>query len=219
MSAGGAGCAGGRSRSRAAVLAPALVLLVAVVVAIAACSRGDGGYRVTAEFVNAGQLVKGNEVRVAGSVGRHRRGHRRSPERARPRSRSRSTTTTRRCGAARRRSSSRARCPASPTATSTCSSAPTTAPTSRTAARIGPDQTATAVELDEVFTIFDAETRRSLQDFVTGSGGDAARPRHRAAPRHPLPQPGALHGQPPVRRADARRPPAEALRGRLGGRS
>ena len=27
---------------------------------------GDGGYRVTATFENAGQLVKGNQVRVGG---------------------------------------------------------------------------------------------------------------------------------------------------------
>ena len=28
--------------------------------------RGDGGYTVTAEFINAGQLVKGNEVKAGG---------------------------------------------------------------------------------------------------------------------------------------------------------
>ncbi len=49
-----------------------------------------------------------------------------------------------------------------------------------------------------------------------GPGGHAARPRRRAAPGHPLPQPGALDGQPPVPRADPRRAAAEALRGRLG---
>ena len=47
---------------------------------------GGGGYRVTAEFVNAGQLVKGSEVRVAGHHGRHRRGDRRLARAGRPRS-------------------------------------------------------------------------------------------------------------------------------------
>jgi phospholipid/cholesterol/gamma-HCH transport system substrate-binding protein len=51
----------------ARALAVAAVLLVAVVVAILLFA-GDGGYRVTADFVNAGQLVKGSEVRVAGAA-------------------------------------------------------------------------------------------------------------------------------------------------------
>ena len=51
------------------VLALALVLLAIVVVAVL-LFRGDGGYTVTAEFVNAGQLVKGNEVKTGGvSIG------------------------------------------------------------------------------------------------------------------------------------------------------
>ena len=35
--------------------------------------------------------------------------------------------------------------------------------------RIGPDDTRAAVELDQVFNIFDARTRRALQDVVAGS--------------------------------------------------
>ena len=35
--------------------------------------------------------------------------------------------------------------------------------------RIGPDDTRAAVELDQVFNIFDERTRRSLQDVVAGS--------------------------------------------------
>jgi MlaD protein len=49
------------------VLAGAAVLLAAVLVAILLFG-GGGDYRVTAEFVNAGQLVKGGEVRVAGAA-------------------------------------------------------------------------------------------------------------------------------------------------------
>jgi phospholipid/cholesterol/gamma-HCH transport system substrate-binding protein len=47
------------------VLALALVLLAIVAVAVL-LFRGDGGYTVTAEFVNAGQVVKGNEVKAGG---------------------------------------------------------------------------------------------------------------------------------------------------------
>src|SRR4051795_7511344 len=48
------------------LLAAAAVLAAAVVGAVLLFS-GSGGYRVTAEFENAGQLVKGGEVRVAGT--------------------------------------------------------------------------------------------------------------------------------------------------------
>ena len=49
------------------VLVLALVLL-AIVVAAVLLFRGDGGYTVTAEFVNAGQLVKGNKVKAGGAT-------------------------------------------------------------------------------------------------------------------------------------------------------
>src|SRR3954452_24471860 len=51
------------------VFALALVLLAIITVAVL-LFRGDGGYTVTAEFINAGQLVKGNQVKAGGgSVG------------------------------------------------------------------------------------------------------------------------------------------------------
>ena len=56
---------GGSPDIRKRALALALVLLAIIAVAIL-LFRGDGGYRVTAEFVNAGQLVKGNEVKAGG---------------------------------------------------------------------------------------------------------------------------------------------------------
>src|ERR687890_441640 len=62
MSAAGAGLRteeGPDLKKRA--LAAALVLLAVIAVAFLLFA-GDGGYRVTAEFTNAGQLVKGNEV-------------------------------------------------------------------------------------------------------------------------------------------------------------
>src|SRR3954465_13112607 len=51
--------------SRRRVLALALVLLAIIAVAVL-LFRGDGGYTVTAEFINAGQIVKGNEVKAGG---------------------------------------------------------------------------------------------------------------------------------------------------------
>jgi ABC-type transporter Mla subunit MlaD len=66
MSAAGAGLrAEGGPDLKKRALAAALVLLAVIAVAIL-LFRGDGGYRVTAEFVNAGQLVKGNEVKAGG---------------------------------------------------------------------------------------------------------------------------------------------------------
>ena len=66
MSAVGAGLRTEDSPDHARrVLALALVLLAIVAVAVL-LFRGDGGYTVTAEFVNAGQVVKGNEVKAGG---------------------------------------------------------------------------------------------------------------------------------------------------------
>src|SRR5215210_8496227 len=46
-------------------LAAVLVLLAVVAIAVL-LFRGDGGYTVNAEFINAGQVVKGNEVKAGG---------------------------------------------------------------------------------------------------------------------------------------------------------
>ena len=62
MSGGGDGAS---PAVRAVVAGLIVVVAVAIVVLL---FIGGGGYRVTAEFVNAGQLVKGSEVRVAGST-------------------------------------------------------------------------------------------------------------------------------------------------------
>jgi phospholipid/cholesterol/gamma-HCH transport system substrate-binding protein len=66
MSAVGAGLRTEESpdlKKRAIALALVLLAVIAVAVLL---FRGDGGYSVTAEFVNAGQLVKGNEVKAGG---------------------------------------------------------------------------------------------------------------------------------------------------------
>src|SRR3954465_13170237 len=66
MSAVGAGLPTEESPDlRKRVLALVLVILAILVVALL-LFRGDGGYTVTAEFINAGQIVKGNEVKAGG---------------------------------------------------------------------------------------------------------------------------------------------------------
>ena len=183
MSAGGDGAReedGASPAVRGGVAAAVLLVAVALAVVLFA---GDGGYRVTAEFVDAGQLVEGNEVRVAGTtVGtveeievadeRHGGGDVHGRRRLRAAAAGHAGD-----------SSSRPRCPASPTATSTSSSARTTARDIEDGGRIDADHTATAVELDEVFALFDEETRGSLRDFIKGQA-DTLRGRGAgAAPR------------------------------------
>jgi phospholipid/cholesterol/gamma-HCH transport system substrate-binding protein len=145
-----------------------LVLLAVVVVAIL-LFRGDGGYRVTAEFVSAGQLVKGNEVKAGGvTVGSvkdvdvtHdgqakvtlgiddgdykplRRGTRVLVKQASL------------SGIANRYIDLQL--------------GPANGEEIEDGGVIGSDQTGTAVELDEIFNLFDPKTRTGLQDFFKGS--------------------------------------------------
>jgi hypothetical protein len=134
MSAVGAGLRteeGPDLRKRA--LAGALVLLAVIVVAVL-LFRGDGGYRVTAEFVNAGQLVKGNEVKAGGStVGSVKDIDVTDDGRAKV-TLAISDDDYAPLREGTRIPSSRRRCPASRTATSTSSSGRRTARRSRTAA-------------------------------------------------------------------------------------
>jgi phospholipid/cholesterol/gamma-HCH transport system substrate-binding protein len=167
MSAGGDGLReqGGASPAVRALVA-GLVLLAAVAVAIALFATG-GDYRVTAEFVNAGQLVKGSEVRVAGSsvgtvedIDVSRSGT------------AEVTFTVAGDYAPLRRGT---QVTVKPTSLSGIANryidlqlGPDDARDIEDGGRIESDHTATAVELDEVFALFDEETRSSLRDFVKG---------------------------------------------------
>jgi phospholipid/cholesterol/gamma-HCH transport system substrate-binding protein len=153
-------------RRRALVLA--LVLLAVVVVAVL-LFRGDGGYTVTAEFVNAGQLVKGNEVKAGGvSVGSVK---------------SIDVTQT---GTAKveigiddsdyqplRQGTQVTIKQASLSGIANryvdLKLGPANGEEIDDGGVIGPDQTATAVELDQIFDLFDDRTRTGLQDFFKGS--------------------------------------------------
>ena len=170
MSAAGAGLrTEGRPDSKKRALAAVLVLLAVIAVAIL-LFRGDGGYRVTAEFMNAGQLVKGNEVKAGGvTVGSVKDidvtqdGHAEvtlaindgdyKPLRRGTRVMIKQASLS---GIANRYVDLQL--------------GPANGDEIDDGGVIGPDQTATAVELDQIFDLFDERTRTGLQDFFKGSG-------------------------------------------------
>jgi phospholipid/cholesterol/gamma-HCH transport system substrate-binding protein len=169
MSAAGAGLrAEGGPDLKKRALAAALVLLAVVVVAIL-LFRGDGGYRVTAEFVSAGQLVKGNEVKAGGvtvgsvkDVDVTQDGQAKitlaitdgdyEPLRRGTRVLVKQGSLS---GIANRYVDLHL--------------GPANGDEIENGGVIGSDQTATAVELDEIFNLFDPKTRTGLQDFFKGS--------------------------------------------------
>jgi phospholipid/cholesterol/gamma-HCH transport system substrate-binding protein len=157
--------AGGASPVVRGVVA-GLIVLAAVAVAVALFMT-DGGYRVTADFTNAGQLVKGSEVRVAGSSVGTVEDIEVSPEGT-----AEVTFTVEGDYAPLRRGT---RAIVKPTSLSGIANryvdlqlGPDDAEEIEDGGHIGADQTASAVELDEVFALFDEETRGSLRDFVKG---------------------------------------------------
>jgi len=152
---------------RALVLALVLLAIVAVAVLL---FTGDGGYRVTAEFVNAGQLVKGNEVKAGGvAVGSVKDIDVTQDGRAKvtlgiddsdyqPLRRGTHVTIKQASlsGIANRYVDLQL--------------GPANGEEIDDGGVIGVDETDTAVELDEIFAMFDERTRTGLQDFFKGSG-------------------------------------------------
>ena len=150
------------------VLALALVLLAIVAVAVL-LFRGDGGYTVTAEFVNAGQVVKGNEVKAGGvTVGNvkdidvSQDGHAEikigiddsdyEPLRRGTRLLIKQASLS---GIANRYVDLQL--------------GPANGEEIDDGGTIGVDQTGSAVELDQIFDLFNDRTRTGLQDFFKGS--------------------------------------------------
>jgi phospholipid/cholesterol/gamma-HCH transport system substrate-binding protein len=169
MSAAGVGLrAEGSPDLKKRALAAALVLLAAIAVAIL-LFRGGGGYRVTAEFVNAGQLVKGNEVKAGGvSVGSVKDVDVTQDGRAKvtlgiddpdyePLRRGTRVLIKQASlsGIANRYVDLQL--------------GPASGDEIDDGGAIGSDQTATAVELDQIFDLFNPRTRTGLQDFFKGS--------------------------------------------------
>jgi len=145
-----------------------LVLLAIVAVAVL-LFRGDGGYTVTAEFINAGQLVKGNQVKAGGvaigsvkDIGVTQDGHAEvklgidngdyKPLRRGTQVMIKQASLS---GIANRYVDLKL--------------GPANGDEIEDGGVIGPDQTATAVELDQIFDLFDKRTRTGLQDFFKGS--------------------------------------------------
>ena len=167
MSAGGDGTRepDGASLAVRGGVAAAVVLVAAALAVV--LFAGDGGYRVTAEFADAGQLVKGNEVRVAGTTvgtveeidvadggtaeatftvdGDY------APLRRGTRALVKQTSLA---GLANRYIDLHL--------------GPDDGREIEDGGRIDADHTETAVQLDEVFALFDEETRGSLRDFIKG---------------------------------------------------
>ena len=161
MSGGGDGAS---PAVRAVVAGLIVIVAVAVVVLL---FTGGGGYRVTADFVNAGQLVKGSEVRVAGvsvgSVEDIEISHSGTAE----------VTFTVDDDYAPLRQGTQATI--KPTSLSGIANryidlqlGPDDAEDIEDGGQIGPDHTAAAVELDQVFALFDRDTRSSLRGVIKG---------------------------------------------------
>jgi phospholipid/cholesterol/gamma-HCH transport system substrate-binding protein len=151
---------------RALVLAIVLLAVVAVAVLL---FRGDGGYTVTAEFVNAGQLVKGNQIKAGGAaigsvkdIDVTQDGHAEvklgiddgdyKPLRRGTQVMIKQASLS---GIANRYVDLKL--------------GPANGEEIDDGGTIGLDQTATAVELDQIFDLFDKRTRTGLQDFFKGS--------------------------------------------------
>ena len=165
-----AGRDGTREREGASPVVRGLVAGLIVLAAVAvsyALFAGGGGYRVTAEFVNAGQLVNGSEVRVAG----HPVGIVEDIQVSQDGTADVTFTVNDEYAPLRRGTKAIVK----PTSLSGIANriidlqlGPDDGAEIEDGERIAADHTATAVELDEVFALFDAETRQSLRDFVKG---------------------------------------------------
>jgi phospholipid/cholesterol/gamma-HCH transport system substrate-binding protein len=149
-------------------LAVGLIVLALVAVALILFT-GDGGYRVTAVFQDAGQLVKGNQVRVAGNaVG--------TVEEITVTEDSQAEITFKIDDEDYRPLREGTELVIKQTGLPGISGryielqlGPADGAEIEDGARIGPDRTTALVELDQIFAIFDKRTRRSFEDFVAGS--------------------------------------------------
>jgi phospholipid/cholesterol/gamma-HCH transport system substrate-binding protein len=168
-SVGGMGKGGREPQVAWSRLVVATLVVLAVVVVAVLVFAGGGGYRVTAEFLDAGQLVEGNQVRVAGAtVGSVEEiditddglaevafsidDDDYSPLREGTRAIVRQASLS---GIANRFIDLQL--------------GPDGADEIDDGGRLGVEDTSAAVELDQVFDIFDRDTRRALGDFFEGS--------------------------------------------------
>ena len=149
-------------------IAGAGIVVVAALLVVLVLFRGDGGYTVTAEFLNGGQLVPGNPVRVAGAnvgtvedlsisedgeaVVRFTVDEEYAPLRRGTRAMIKQTSLS---GIANRYIDLHL--------------GPADGTEIEDGGRLSTNETVTAVEIDQFFSIFDPRTRQALKDTVKGS--------------------------------------------------
>jgi phospholipid/cholesterol/gamma-HCH transport system substrate-binding protein len=162
----GRGGAGGPSTAARVVAAALVVLAVAVVAYL--LFAGGGGYRVKAVFLNAGQLVTGNQVQAGGvAIG--------SVEDVDVTQDGQAEVTLEIDDDDYKPLRRGTRLLINQSSLSGIANrfidvqvGPDDAEEIPDGGRIGTDDTQTAVELDSVFSIFDRRTRRATQDFIAG---------------------------------------------------
>jgi phospholipid/cholesterol/gamma-HCH transport system substrate-binding protein len=167
VSAGGVGLRQDDNPSLAGRVVAIGAVILAIVVAAVLLFLGDSGYKVTAEFVNAGQLVNGSPVRVAGNTVGSVENIDVSPD-----GRAEVEFTVEGDYAPLRRGT---RAVIKQTSLSGIANryvdlmlGPDGGEEIDDGGRIGADHTDTAVELDQIFSMFDEQTRQSLRDFIKG---------------------------------------------------
>jgi phospholipid/cholesterol/gamma-HCH transport system substrate-binding protein len=169
MSAAGAGLrAEGGPDPKKRALAAVVVLLAVTAVAIL-LFRGDGGYRVTAEFVNAGQLVKGNEVKAGGVTVGSVKDIDVSQDGAAEVTLAITDSDYEPLRQGTRVLIKQGSLSGIANRYVDLQLGPASGDEIDDGSVIGSDQTATAVELDQIFDLFDQRTRTGLQDFFKGS--------------------------------------------------
>src|SRR5918998_3095730 len=150
------------------VAALGAVIAAVVLVAMVLFDVGAGGYRVTAKFVNAGQIVKGNPVQIGGTSVGDVKGIEITPDgqaevelsidddHAPLREGTRAAIKQlSQSGIANRYVE--------------LSLPPGGRDTIADGGRIGADRTRTAADLDQLFNTLDDDTRKALQDFLKGN--------------------------------------------------
>ena len=160
----------GRLGEWSPVVARALAIgaVVAVLVLLAFLAFGGGGYRVTATFLDAGQLVRGNEVQVGGvPVG--------SVEDIAVTSDGRAEVTFTISDSDYEPLRRGTRAIVKPGSLSGIANrfidlqlGPDSGEEIEDGGRIDASDTETVVELDQIFAIFDRRTRTATQDFIAG---------------------------------------------------
>ena len=179
---------------------------------------GTSSYKVTAEFENAGQLVKGNPVQIGGvavdtvsDIEIAPNGHvliamtlkcPQTPLKTGTKAEIRQLSLSSIAGRYVELEQ-----PSEPIAQRDESTIPE-------GGKIPISQTVTAVDLDQVFNVLDPVARVAIQDFIKASATQWKGKGAEAQPRPPVPQPVALDHAPALRRARLRQAAAAPLRHR-----